>query len=91
MSGNNRFIRAPFIDPVTGIAYDTNNSEFEGYLTKQSLWLRVSLFAFLFNILIYFVIDAICDNVGLAFKSISRYSPLIYVIIRLQCIHTGLA
>jgi hypothetical protein len=40
MSG--RIYRAPFIDPVTGIAYDTNNSEFEGYLTKQSLWLRVS-------------------------------------------------
>jgi hypothetical protein len=37
-----RIYRAPFIDPVTGIAYDTNNSEFEGYLTKQSLWLRVS-------------------------------------------------
>jgi hypothetical protein len=41
MSGG-RIIRAPFIDPITGIAYDTNNSEFEGYLTKQSLWLRVS-------------------------------------------------
>lgn len=39
MSGG-RIIRAPFIDPITGVAYDTNNSEFEGYLTKQSLWLR---------------------------------------------------
>lgn len=40
MSGG-RLIRPPFIDPATGIAYDTSNSEFEGYLTKQSLWLRV--------------------------------------------------
>ncbi|KAL3759406.1 hypothetical protein ACHAWU_000705 [Discostella pseudostelligera] len=39
MSGG-RLIRPPFIDPATGIAYDTSNSEFEGYLTKQSLWLR---------------------------------------------------
>jgi hypothetical protein len=62
MSGNNRFIRPPFIDPVTGIAYDTNNSEFEGYLTKQSLWLRVSL-------LRYFLISLLL--------SIRRYSPFI--------------
>lgn len=41
MSGG-RLLRPPFIDPATGIAYDTSNSEFEGYLTKQSLWLRVS-------------------------------------------------
>lgn len=37
-----RLTRPPFIDPTTGIAYDASNSEFEGYLTKQSMWLRVS-------------------------------------------------
>mmetsp|Transcript_25006 Transcript_25006/g.45222 ORF Transcript_25006/g.45222 Transcript_25006/m.45222 type:complete len:166 (-) Transcript_25006:694-1191(-) len=35
-----RLTRPPFIDPTTGIAYDTANSEFEGYLAKQSMWLR---------------------------------------------------
>ncbi|KAL7550052.1 hypothetical protein ACHAWF_013292 [Thalassiosira exigua] len=35
-----RLTRPPFIDPTTGIAYDAANSEFEGYLTKQSMWLR---------------------------------------------------
>lgn len=39
MSGG-RLTRPPFIDPTTGIAYDTANSEFEAYLTKQSVWLR---------------------------------------------------
>jgi len=32
--------RPPFIDPATGVAYDTAHTEFEGYLTKQSMWLR---------------------------------------------------
>ena len=41
MSGG-RLTRPPFIDPTTGIAYDCSNSEFEGHLTKQSMWLRVS-------------------------------------------------
>lgn len=41
MSGG-RLTRPPFIDPTTGIAYDASNSEVEGYLTKQSMWLRVS-------------------------------------------------
>ena len=57
MSGG-RIIRAPFIDPVTGIAYDTNNSEFEGYLTKQSLWLRVSLYVTVASVVPFLVSTA---------------------------------
>ncbi|KAL9191497.1 hypothetical protein ACHAXT_001203 [Thalassiosira profunda] len=37
MANGGRLTRPPFIDPTTGIAYDTANSEFEGYLTKQSM------------------------------------------------------
>ena len=36
-----RLARPPYIDTTTGIAYDTDKAEFEGYLTKQSMWLRV--------------------------------------------------
>lgn len=35
-------MRPPYIDPDTGVAYDTDKGEYEGYLTKQSMWLRVS-------------------------------------------------
>ena len=76
MSGNNRFIRAPFIDPVTGIAYDTNNSEFEGYLTKQSLWLRVSLMRF-FSISLMLSTLLVMMVRSMTLKSITRYSALI--------------
>lgn len=34
-------MRPPYIDPTTGIAYDTDKGDYEGYLTKQSMWLRV--------------------------------------------------
>jgi len=34
-------MRPPYIDPNTHIRYDTNNSEFEGWLTKQSMWVKV--------------------------------------------------
>lgn len=57
MSGD-RIIRAPFIDPITGVAYDTNNSEFEGYLTKQSLWLRVSLYVTVASVVPFLVSTA---------------------------------
>ncbi len=36
-----RLSRPPYIDAATGVAYDTDKAEFEGYLTKQSMWLRV--------------------------------------------------
>ena len=39
----NRLARPPYIDTTTGIAYDTDKAEFEGYLTKQSMWLRVRI------------------------------------------------
>ena len=32
--------RPPFVDPQTGMTYDTSNSNFEGFLTKQSEWLK---------------------------------------------------
>jgi hypothetical protein len=36
-----RLARPPFVDPNTNIIYDTDNPEFQGYLTKQSMWLKV--------------------------------------------------
>lgn len=32
--------RPPYIDPTTQKSYDTNNPQSEGWLTKQSAWLR---------------------------------------------------
>ncbi len=32
--------RPPYIDPTTGKSYDTTNPKNEGWLTKQSLWLK---------------------------------------------------
>lgn len=37
---NNRFGRPPYTDPNTNIVYQTNQAEFEGWLTKQSQWLK---------------------------------------------------
>lgn len=36
----NRLMRPPYVDPNTNIIYDTDNAEYEGFLTKQSLWLK---------------------------------------------------
>lgn len=36
-----RLHRPPFVDPTTNICYDTDNSDCEGWLTKQSMWLKV--------------------------------------------------
>jgi len=36
-----RIMRPPFVDPQTNIIYDTDNAEYEGWLTKQSMWLKV--------------------------------------------------
>jgi hypothetical protein len=38
-----RLMRPPFVDPVTNIIYDVDNPEYEGWLTKQSMWLKVRL------------------------------------------------
>mmetsp|Transcript_30259 Transcript_30259/g.88501 ORF Transcript_30259/g.88501 Transcript_30259/m.88501 type:complete len:160 (+) Transcript_30259:91-570(+) len=35
-----RLHRPPFVDPTTNICYDTDNSDCEGWLTKQSMWLK---------------------------------------------------
>lgn len=36
-----RAMRAPYTDPVTQIMYTIDNPEYEGFLTKQSSWLKV--------------------------------------------------
>lgn len=33
--------RAPYVDPNTNIIYETDNPEYHGWLTKQSMWLKV--------------------------------------------------
>lgn len=35
-----RLIRPPYVDPTTNICYDTDSPEFEGWITKQSMWLK---------------------------------------------------
>jgi hypothetical protein len=32
--------RPPYVDPATGKSYDTSNPTTEGWLTKQSMWLK---------------------------------------------------
>jgi hypothetical protein len=32
--------RPPYVDPATGQTYDTSNPTTEGWLTKQSMWLK---------------------------------------------------
>jgi hypothetical protein len=36
-----RIMRPPYVDPNTNIIYDTDNPEYEGWLTKQSSWIKV--------------------------------------------------
>jgi hypothetical protein len=38
-----RLMRPHYVDPQSNIVYDTNNADFEGWLTKQSAWLKVSI------------------------------------------------
>lgn len=37
-----RLARPPYVDPNTNIIYDTDNPEYAGFLTKQSMWLKVT-------------------------------------------------
>lgn len=46
MSGGMRLMRPHFVDPQTNIVFDTNDADFEGYLTKQSTWLKVRFICF---------------------------------------------
>ena len=34
--------RPPYVDPNTNIIYECDNPEYQGWLTKQSMWLKVS-------------------------------------------------
>jgi hypothetical protein len=38
-----RPLRPPYTDPVTQIVYVVDNPEYEGFLTKQSTWLKVRI------------------------------------------------
>ena len=58
-----RLARPPYIDTTTGIAYDTDKAEFEGYLTKQSMWLRVRriwYFSCCLNLLSHLIMHITC-------------------------------
>jgi hypothetical protein len=41
MASRSHLARPPYVDPNTNIIYDTDNPEYEGWLTKQSMWLKV--------------------------------------------------
>jgi hypothetical protein len=41
MAARSHLARPPYVDPNTNIIYDTDNPEYQGYLTKQSMWLKV--------------------------------------------------
>ena len=41
MAARHHLARPPYVDPNTNIIYDTDNAEYEGWLTKQSMWLKV--------------------------------------------------
>mmetsp|Transcript_32485 Transcript_32485/g.53722 ORF Transcript_32485/g.53722 Transcript_32485/m.53722 type:complete len:174 (+) Transcript_32485:130-651(+) len=40
MNSGMRLMRPHYVDPQTNIVYDTNDADFEGWLTKQSTWLK---------------------------------------------------
>ncbi|KAG7337818.1 PH domain containing protein [Nitzschia inconspicua] len=40
MAGRAHLARPPYVDPNTNIIYDTDRPEYEGWLTKQSMWLK---------------------------------------------------
>eukprot|EP00978_Attheya_sp_CCMP212_P000656 scaffold1307_cov30-Attheya_sp.AAC.2 len=35
-------VRPPYVDPTTNICYDTDSADYQGWLTKQSMWLKGS-------------------------------------------------
>ena len=43
-----RMYRSLYIAPQINIQYDTNNTEFIGWLTKKSMWLKVSKASIMF-------------------------------------------
>lgn len=40
------FHRPPYVDPQTQIVHDTAHAEYEGWLTKQSDWLKVCIYQY---------------------------------------------
>jgi len=40
MQGRPVLARPPYVDPNTNIIYETDNPEYQGWLTKQSMWLK---------------------------------------------------
>ena len=38
-----RVNRPHYFDPITSIRFDTDCAEFEGWLTKQSAWVKVCI------------------------------------------------
>ena len=46
--------RAPYVDPNTNIIYETDNPEYHGWLTKQSMWLKVRKKRTLFFLVLFF-------------------------------------
>jgi hypothetical protein len=65
-----RIVRPPYVDPQTTIIYDTDNAEYEGWLTKQSTWLKVwcrgfCIFLTLRNFTDSFVFDPRFYSLGL--------------------------
>jgi len=40
MMNRGRLMRPPYVDPQTQIIYDCDHSEYESWLTKQSMWLK---------------------------------------------------
>lgn len=53
MAGRAQLVRPPYVDPTTNIIYDTDRPEYEGWLTKQSMWLKVRLFCFVSFVLLF--------------------------------------
>ena len=80
-----RLARPPYIDTTTGIAYDTDKAEFEGYLTKQSMWLRVRI-VYCHDIFFSFDVEVLMLRV-LAFMNLSHTS---FIHIHVSIIYTKL-
>lgn len=43
MAAPRQLARPPYVDPNTNIIYEMDNPDVEGWLTKQSMWLKVKI------------------------------------------------
>ena len=55
-SNRTQLSRPPYVDPNTNIIYDTDQPEYEGFLTKQSMWLKVRLLL-QYNVHVYVIVS----------------------------------